>query len=257
MPFGVGIGQVSRLVREVVGLEGSTPGISVSGPGAVEVAAALAAGSDSGAITVDGDPSRAAVSIRLIEGDPTPSERSVLRQLAKEQAPLVVVRRGGSARIPYVLADDVVDAAVGSGAAGGLGIDAIAAAIARVAPDDGPALAARLPVLRRAVSRRLIRTTALTNAVLAASSRVTQPQLPLLALAQARMLFLLGIARGQTLPRDPQGLALAAGPYLAAALGTGLGARACVRRLPVGGPVVRAAVAYGGTRALGAALSRR
>ena len=31
----------------------------------------------------------------------------------------------------------------------------------------------------------------------------------------------------------------------------GLGARALVRRLPVGGPLVRAAVAYAGTRALG------
>ena len=57
-------------------------------------------------------------------------------------------------------------------------------------------------------------------------------------------------------PRDPQQLALAAGPAVAGCVGMGLGARALVRRLPVGGPLVRAAVAYAGTRALGAARLR-
>jgi uncharacterized protein (DUF697 family) len=135
------------------------------------------------------------------------------------------------------------------------GITGVAVAIARAAGADGPGLAARLPALRAPVAARLVAHTALANAAVAASSRAV-PQLPLLTLAQARMLILLGVARGEVLPRDPEGLLRAVGPYLVAALGTGVGARAVVRRLPVGGPIVRAAIAYGGTRALGTALRR-
>ncbi len=251
MPAGIGIGQLLGLVREVRGSEEALPRIAVSGPGAPELATALVAGGDASAVTVTETAAGRVATIRLVVGDPTPDERGVLRRLAREQTPLIVVRRGGSERIPHVLADDVVECG------NGLDIDAIAMAIARASAGDGPSLAARLPVLRPAVSRRLIVTTAVANAGLAASSRIAQPQLPLLALAQARMLLLLGVARGETLPRDPQALALAAGPSLAAALATGLGARACVRRLPMGGPVVRAGVAYGATLALGTTLLRR
>jgi uncharacterized protein (DUF697 family) len=106
------------------------------------------------------------------------------------------------------------------------------------------------------VTRRLIGTTALTNAALAASPRLKQAHLPLLTLAQSRMLLLLGLSRGDVLPRNPQDLAVAAGPALAGPLGVGLGARALVRRLPVKGPLVRAAFAYAVTRALGAARLR-
>ncbi len=251
MPAGIGIGQLLGLVRDVRGSEEALARITVSGSGARELATALLAGGDARAVTVTETAVGQAVTIRLVEGEPTPEERLTLRRLAREQAPVIVVRRGGSGRIPHVLADDVVESG------DELDIDAIAAAIARAAAGEGPSLAARLPVLRPAVSRRLIATTAITNAALAASSRLAEPQLPLLALAQARMLLLLGVARGETLPRDPQALALAAGPSLAVALGAGLGARACVRRLPMGGPLVRAAVAYGATRALGTTLLRR
>lgn len=250
MPAGIGIGQIAGLVREVRGFEVAAQRIAISGPGAEQLATSLATGGDRGALVVDGDPTTATIALRLMDGDPSEAERAVLRRLAKGRTPVIVVRRSGSGRIPHVLADDVVDLEVED-------IGAIAVAIARAAGADGPSLAARLPVLRDPVSRRLVTTTAFANALLAASSRVVQPQLPLLTLAQARMLLLLGIARGEILPRDPQGLLRAAGPYVAAALGTGLGARALVRHLPVGGPIVRATVAFGGTRALGAALFSR
>ena len=88
--------------------------------------------------------------------------------------------------------------------------------------------------------------------------RTKQAQLPVLTLAQGRMLLLLGIARGEVLPRDPQ----AAGTRRrSAARGLGRASasatRALVRRLPGRGPLVRAAVAYAATRALGTARSRR
>ena len=123
-------------------------------------------------------------------------------------------------------------------------------------PSAGTGLAARLPVLRPAVARRLIATTSLTNATLAASSRMKQAQFPPLMLAQTRMLLLLGLCRGDVLPREPKALALAAGPAVLGSVSVGLGARELVRRLPFGGPLVRAAVAYAGTRALGAARLR-
>lgn len=253
MPAGIGVGQVARLLREFRGLEGSLPAIVISGGGAQELATALADGGDRSAIVVDGNPVSAALVLRIVDGDPDHEERAVLRRLANGPTPLIAVRRGGSERLPYVLADDVVELDADEL---GPGIGAIAAAIAQAAGAEGPSLAARLPVLRGPVSRRLITRTAFANAVIAASPK-SVPQLPLLTLAQARMLLLGGLAGGVTLPRDPQELARAAGPSFAAALGTGLGARALVRRLPVRGPLVRAAIAYGGTSALGAALLRR
>jgi len=250
VPFGIGIRQVVGLVRETRGLEGSTAQIALSGAGARELAAALAVGGDPTAVSVDGDPLRAAVAIRLVEGEPSAAETAVLRRISRAGTPLIVVRRGGSERIPHVLPEDVLDAGTELAAA------ELATAIARVASDTAPSLAARLPLLRPAVMGRLIGETALTNAALAASPWLNQAQLPLLTLAQSRMLLLLGLSRGDVLPRDPQELAIAAGPALAGSLGVGLGARALVRRLPVRGPLIRAAVAYAGTRALGAARLR-
>lgn len=255
MPAGIGIGQVMGIFREMRGLEGAPALLVISGPGAEGMAAALAVGGDRSAIAVDGNTAAAAVAVRIVDGDPSESERDVLRRLVKEQTPVLVVRRGGSERIPHVLADDVVD--LGSDDLTASDIVAVARAIAGAAGASGPSLAARLPVLYAAVCRRLIARTAFANAALAASAKIVQPQLPLLTLAQARMLLLLGAARGETLPREPEGLLRATGPSLAAALATGIAARALVRRLPVRGPIVRAAIAYGGTRALGLAPFRR
>jgi len=249
VPFGVGIGEVAGVLRETRGIGQATPRIAVSGDGAAELAAALTAGGDAGAVTVGGDPLQAAVAIWLLDGPPSPAAVAALRRLTRAGTPVLVVQRGAG-RVPYVVPGDVLD---GSSE---VPLDDLATAVARVAGADGPALASRLPVLRPAVMRRLVGTTSLTNAALAASSRLQRAQLPVLTLAQGRMVLLLGLSRGETLPRDPQALALAVGPALGACLAVGLGARALVRRLPVGGPLVRGAVAYAGTRALGAARLR-
>ena len=70
------------------------------------------------------------------------------------------------------------------------------------------------------------------------------------------MVLLLGLGRGDVLPHDPPQLALTAGPAVAACVGMGFGARTLVRRLPVNGRLVRAGVAYAGTRLLGEARLR-
>jgi len=250
VPFGIGIGQVVRLVRETRELEDSRAQIVVSGTGARELAVALAAGGDPGAVSVDGDPLRAAVAICLVEGEPSAAENAALRRISRAGTPVIVVRRGGAEHIPHVLPEDVLE--IGRE----VPVAELAAAIARAASDTAPSLAARLPLLRPAVTRRLIGMTALANAAIAASPRVKQAHVPLLTLAQTRMVLLLGLSRGDVLPHNPQDLAVAAGPAFAGSLGVGLGARSLVRRLPVRGPLVRAAVAYVGTRALGAARLR-
>ena len=58
MPFGVGIGQIVGLVRETRGFENELPQISVSGEGASELALALSAGGDAGAVIVGSNPGR-------------------------------------------------------------------------------------------------------------------------------------------------------------------------------------------------------
>jgi uncharacterized protein (DUF697 family) len=250
MPLGIGIGQLFGLVRETRALESATGWIAVSGPGAPQLATRLAVGGDPTAIRVDGDPLQALVAIRLLDDGPSVGEIAALRRIARAGTPLVVVARHPTGAIPYVAPHDVIVADTEPP------IAALASVIARVASDTGPALAARLPLLRPAVTRRLISTTALTNAAIAASPFMKQAQLPVLTLAQGRMLLLLGVAQGAVLPRDPQQLAIAAGPALAGPFGLGIAARELVRRMPLRGPLVRAAVAYAGTRALGAARSR-
>jgi uncharacterized protein (DUF697 family) len=247
VPFGIGIGQVVGLVRETRGLEGLTAPITVSGPGARELAEALAAGGDPAAVAVDGDPLRAAIAIRIVEGEPSDAETAVLRRISRARTPMIVVRRAGGGHIPHVLPADVLE--IGAD----LPVAAVARAIARAGSDDAPSLAARLPLLRPAVTRQLITRTALTNAAIAGSPFLKGAHLPLLTLAQSRMVLQLGRSLGDVLPRDPQALAVAAGPAFAGSLAMGLGARALVRRSPLRGPIVRAAVAYAGTRALGAA----
>ena len=249
MPLGIGIGQVVGLLREVRASEDSVATIAVAGPGASDFAAELAAGGDARAVVVGGNALGATVAVRLLDGDPSPEEASVLRNLARAGVPVVVVRTGSGSNLPHTLADDVIEVD------GGHFAPDVARAIARVAGSAAPPLAARLPTLRSAVSSRLVNVTAWTSAAVAASA-TSLPQLPVLAFAQSRMLVLLGLARGGTLPRDPQTLALAAGPSLAGAIAAGYVGRTIVRNSPVRGPIVRAVVAYASTRLLATARQR-
>jgi hypothetical protein len=249
MPFGLGVGQVVALVRETRGFEGALPQISVSGEGASELALALTTGGDAGAVIVGSDPGNAVVAIRLIDGEPSTAEIAILRRISRSEMGLIVVRRG-QGHVPYVLPGDIIDTEAD------VPMRDLLRSIARHAADDGPALAARLPILRTEVARRLIASTAFANAVIGASTKMQTAQMPVLSFAQSRMVLMLGLSRGDVLPRDPKQLALAAGPAVAACVGMGFGARTLVRRLPVNGRLVRAGVAYAGTRVLGEARLR-
>jgi hypothetical protein len=249
VPFGIGIGQVVALVREVHALESSSAYIAVSGTRADELAAALSDGGDATAVVIGADPAGAAVVVRLLEGDPSAADNELHRRIVRAGTPLIVLRPG-AAPVPYALPGDVLDLGPE------LPVAALARAIAAAAPDAAPRLASRLPVLRPAVERRVVALTAFGNAVLAFSNKATGPQLPLLSIAQSRMLLMLDACRGEVLPRDAQGVATVAAPRVAASVGLGYAARTLVRSLPVQGRAVRAGVAYAGTRALGEARLR-
>ena len=252
MPFGFGFGQLLGLVRETRGLD-QVGSLVVVGPGAQALATALAEDGDPRMIAVNGDPPGPVAAIRLIDGAPTDADVAALRRLARAGVPLLVVQRGGvSSRIPYVLPHDVIDAAEGD-----VPVDRVVRSLAAVLPStDAAALAARLPVLRGPAERQIVRRTALTNAGIGAAPWIGEAHMPLMTLAQSRMLLELEVAAGRRLPSDPQQRARAAAPALVGSMGTGLALRACYRRLPVRGPLVAAAVALTGTYALGELRTR-
>ena len=253
MPAGIGVGRLWALVRETRSLEQREPSIAVSGPGADRLAADLAAGGDASAVRVGAGPAQAAASVVVLAAAPAAAEQEAMRRAARAGALLVVVRVGGFAgSVPYALASDVIDAA-GDDVPLDRVVEVLAAALDS---DDAVALAGRLPSLRPAVERRMIERTALANAAIAAAPWMKEAHLPLMSLAQGRMLLGFAVAEGGALPRDPQRLAAAAGLPLAGALAAGIGLRAFYRRLPARGPLVAAAVAYAGTKALGEARRR-
>jgi hypothetical protein len=93
-------------------------------------------------------------------------------------------------------------------------------------------------------------------AALAALGAASGPRLPVLALAQARMLSDVAVASGVEQGGDGREAAQQLALPLAAALGTGLVARELVRRSPLRGRVIDAAVAGAATLALGALFRR-
>ena len=156
-----------------------------------------------------------------------------------------------SVSIPYVLATDVVRL----GAREGFPLEEIGKVIAGRLGEEGAPLAARVPLLRRAVAQQLVAAFARKNGIVAAAVFIPGADLPVLALNELRLLLRLEQAYG--LEIDPRERL----PEIAATLGAAFGLRALARELldlvPVAGWAVKGAVAYAGTRALGEAAIRR
>jgi uncharacterized protein (DUF697 family) len=207
-----------------------------------------------GAIRQNDEPRGAAVLVYVLGNAPTPVDEQALKRARRARVPIVAVVTGtigDDVTIPYVLAADVVPVHAGEG----FPLDAIARVIASRLGEEGAPLAARLPVLRRAVADVLVATFSRKCGVLAASVFIPGADLPVLALHQVRMLLRIEQAYG--LDADPRERA----PELLATVAAGLGLRAVARQLlavvPVAGWAVKGAVAYAGTRALGQAAIAR
>jgi hypothetical protein len=247
--LGIGPRDVLALAREARSSGAAPRPLLVTGVLAEQLARELAAGSDGRHVVASGDPGAAAAVVRVVAGAATRGDEEALRTAARALVPIVVVQTGVSAvRLPYVLATDVVECPPGKG----FPIDEIAAALARVLGGRGAALAAVVPVLRPAVERHRVVDAAVAAGTVVALARDEGPRLPVLALAQARMLADLSVAGGREPAADPRATAQTVAVPLGAALGAGLLARSLVRKLSVRGRVLEGAVAAGFTFALGA-----
>jgi uncharacterized protein (DUF697 family) len=170
-----------------------------------------------------------------------------LRAADRAGVPIVAVTDADD--VPYVLATDLVRVPPGRG----FPVEQIAAAVAGRLGEDGTSLAARLPVLRKAVCDHLITTFAKRNGLIGAAVFVPGVDMPLLTLNQVRLVLRIALAYGEDVDNRR---AL----ELLGVVGAGFGFRAVARELldlvPVAGWALKGAVAYGGTRALGEAAVR-
>lgn len=128
--------------------------------------------------------------------------------------------------------------------------DVLAGALVDAAGDGAVALAARLPSLRHETCRQIIRRTARQNSVIGAAFFIPGTDMPVMIINEARMVLRIAAAHGEEVGMDR---AL----ELLGVIGAGFGLRAAARQalnlLPGPGWVIKAGVAYSGTRAVGQA----
>jgi uncharacterized protein (DUF697 family) len=176
-----------------------------------------------------------------------PQDEQALRAAERAGVPIVAVTN--DEHVPYVLATDLVPVPAGQG----FPVEAIARAVARKLGEDGTALAARLPLLRRPVSDQLISSFSRKNGLISALVFIPGVDMPVLTLNQIRLVLRLALAHGFDLDRNRS-------VEVAGVVGAGFALRALARELldllPIAGWVVKGGVAYAGTRAIGEAAVR-
>jgi hypothetical protein len=251
--LGIGPRDVMTLARQQRSTREVRGPLLVTGVLAEQLARELREGGDPSLVRTSGEPGDAAALVRVVAGSTTLEDERVMRAAARALVPVVAVQVAERpVRLPYVLPEDVVECPPGSG----FPVEKIADRIAAAVGEEGPPLAASLPVLQDAVTRRRTTDGALSAAMLATLGAGRGPRLPVLALSQARMLSGLAVARGAEESAGGRDEAREVALPLAAALGAGLAARTLVRRLPFRARVVDGLVAAGTTVVLGAAFRR-
>lgn len=210
----------------------------------------LGRGAQSGAIRL-GSPDGAQVYTYIIAGPIGQKDEEKLKKAHRLRVPIVAVLAGPDLdpRVPYVLATDVVRVEAGEG----FPVDRIARAVAARLGERGTSLAARIPVLRPAVCEELVERFSRRNGILGAATFIPGADFPVITLGQLRMVLRIGAAHGVEVGQERL-------PEVLGVIGSGLAMRSLARRLlglvPAFEPVVRASVAYAGTRALGEAAIR-
>jgi uncharacterized protein (DUF697 family) len=243
----VSIGAVRKVIKELQSSARDTKPLAVGGARelATVLARELTRGGDPSAVRI-GDPESSSVYVHIATGD----DEAALTRARRARVPIVAVA-SGDGPLPFVLETDVVRIRGGEA----LPIDEIVAVVAARLGDQGSPLAARLPVLRRAVCDRIVTSFARKNALVGAAIFIPGADLPVLALNQVRMLLLLDQAYGLDMePRERL-------PEILTTVGAGLGLRTVARELldlvPLAGWAVKGGVAYAGTRTLGEISIRR
>jgi uncharacterized protein (DUF697 family) len=242
-------GVVFGLLKEI----GSTTDkpLLVAGTLAEQLAKDLAAGGEPAAVRVGGPPEDVELLLYVIGDSVTEEDERVLKAAHRARVPVIVVAAGRQVpvRMPFVLATDVVRVEPGHS----FDSDEIARAVADKLGEEATSLARRLPVLRPLVVKHLVESFSRKNGLVGAAVFIPGVDLPVLTLNQIRMVLRICAAYGLEIDRQRA-------PELLATIGAGLGFRALARELldlvPVLGWVIKGAVAYAGTRALGEATVR-
>jgi uncharacterized protein (DUF697 family) len=241
-------GAVWALVKEArIAAEDVRP-LLVTGALAEQLEQELNRGAKPGAVRSSGRVEDAAVLLRVLAGAPTEEDVAAARAAARADVPVVAVQTSGDegTELPYVLATDVVTCPPGAG----FPLEQILERVAGRLGEHGTALAARLPALRDPLCDELIESFSRKNGLLGAAVFVPGADFPVLTLNQLRLVLRIASAYGVEV--DQSRLAEVAGTVAA-----GFGFRAVARQLlgvlPVAGWVVKGAVAYSGTRAVGEA----
>lgn len=252
MPAGLSPGAVYGLVKELrIAADEQGPLVVDGARGLAEsLRRDLARGAAPGAVRGGPLPERADALVYVLAAPPTEEDERVLRSAHRRGIPIVAVLAGPELEpsVPYVLATDVVRVAAGRG----FPVEGIARVLAARLGEEGTSLAARVPVLRRPLAEHLVETFARRHGLVGGAVFRGTAAFPVITLGQIRMVLRVAAAYGVEIDgaRVPEVLAVVAG---------GTGMRRLARRLlalPLPGFLVRALVAYAGTRALGEAALR-
>ena len=242
----ISLGVVYGIVKEL-GKTRDRP-LLVLGALAAQLARELAAGGDAQAVRTGGPPQDVEAMIYILGGAVTEEDERVLKLARRARVVTIVVAAGREVpeRVPFVLATDIVRAEPGHG----FPIDAIAFALARKLGENGTSLARHLPVLRPAVCKVLIESFARKNGLIGAAVFIPGVDFPVLTANQLRLVLRICAAHGLEVDNERA-------PEIAATIAAGLGARALARELvgavPVAGWLIKGALAYAATKALGQA----
>jgi uncharacterized protein (DUF697 family) len=235
---------ILSLVREVRAGKGEQRPIVVAGARELVplLAKELRRGGDPSAVRESAPAELGAVLVWI--GKP---DEAALRAASRAHVPIVGVTEGES--LPYVLDTNLVFVVPG----GGMPVDEVAGRIAAALGELGTGLAARLPVVREAVVEELTRSFSRRNALVGAAVWIPGADLPLLTLNQVRLVLRIALAHGEEIDGSRV-------PELLGVVGAGFGLRTLARQLldfvPVAGWVVKGAMAYAGTRAIGEAATQ-
>jgi uncharacterized protein (DUF697 family) len=251
----------SSSARSVVGLVRSLRSSSreekplvVSGPETLVwlLVEDLARGGVASAIRRQGPLEGGLALVYILGGAPTEDDERLLRDAARAHLPVVAVvpaSVNAPAHVPYVLDENLVRVPTGAG----FPVDQIAKRLARALGEEATTLAARLPALRDAVCEQLIRRYSRQNGILGVAVFVPGADFPILTANQVRLVLRIADAHGFEIDRERL-------PEVLGVVASGLGFRALARRaityVPFVGWVVKGAVAYAATRALGEAAVR-
>ena len=226
---------------------------------AKELLGALGEGGDKGALrdlsgrdVAKYDLQDAALLVYVVDGEePTAEDEQALKVADRNDVEAICILAGATSQpvdIAYVPATRVVTVPPGAP----MPVDRIAELVASLADETGYGLAARLPVLRKAVVEAIVRQFARQNGILGAAIFVPGADFPVLTLNQLRMVFRIAAAHGEEIDRERI-------PELLAVVGAGLGFRTVAREalgfIPGLGWAIKGGVAYVGTKALGKAAT--